>query len=464
MSPEGRNLFDPLPFDVNNHATNLEWMTIVTLKYPRLKFFSLRLSQLTMVLVCCVWASVAQSRADYDIDDDGLVEIQSIADIHKMLTKTDQLRRQPYSGCPNQKCIGFELTQDLNFPSDTLSSQTVKKTIGYQGVNAQKPVEPSPYSAVNWPVIKRFKLVFEGNGYQISNISLNNQSRAMFNSATNAVFRNITLSMNPKSMRRNAVLVDNASGSEFNNVTIKEGYALKGLMARTMRASKINNCDIKGVVEGSHGVGLLVGEVKKTLVSNCKIKGKVTASHGGGLIAGISKNSEFHDLDVKGYIVGRYNTAGGIGEVANSLFRQVTVEASVTGIYLTVGGLAGNLEGSDIRNSLFTGNINATTSKVGGVAGIIVGSHLQENEVDAQIVANQNLGLIGGFATNSVIEQFKFSGLATLDLSSANQGTTTKPITDWFAQSSATTLSKTQYHPTPIKKPEAKAWYSALFE
>ena len=436
----------------------------VTLNSSCIQAHSLALSKLIIVLVCCAWVSVAQSRQDYDIDDDGLVEIQSIDDIHKMLTKADQLRRQPYAGCPKQKCIGFELTQDINFSSGSKPAQEVKEPIGYQGVNAQKPAKASPYSQVNWPVIKRFKLVFEGNGYQISNISFSNQSRAMFNTASNAIFRNITLSMNPKSMSRNAVLVDNASDSEFNNVTIKESHALKGLMARIMRASKVNNCDVKGVVEGSHGVGLLMGEAKKIIVSNCKIKGKVTASHGGGLIAGISESSEFHDIDVKGYIIGRYNTAGGIGEVVNSLFRQVIIEASVTGIYLTVGGLAGNLKGSDIRHSLFSGSINATTSKVGGVAGIMAGSHLQENEVDAQIVANQNLGLIAGSAANSVIEQFKFSGLATLDLPSANQDTASKPVSDWFAQSSGTTISHTEYKPTLAKKPEAKAWYSALFE
>ncbi len=436
----------------------------VTLKYSRLKSLSLIFSQLTMILVCCAWVSAAQSREDYDLDDDGLVEIQSIDDVHRMLTKSNQLSRQPYPGCPNQKCIGFELTQDLIFPNDATPSQDVKKAIGYQGVNAQKPTVPSLYPKANWPVIKRFGLVFEGNGHQISNISLNKRSRAMFDMTTKAVFQNITLSMNPKSVRRKAVLVDNAASTEFNNVTIKEGYALNGLLANRVKSSKISNCDVKGEVEGSHGVGLLMGEAKKTIISNCKIKGKVTGRHSSGLIAGKSYSSEFHDIDVNGYIVGRYNTAGGIGEVVNSLFRQVTVDASVIGQYLTVGGLAGDLEGSDIRNSLFSGSIHATTSKVGGVAGIIVGSHLQENKVDAQIVANQNVGLIAGSATNSVIEQFKFSGLATLDLPSVNQGSTTKPITNWFAHSSETTLSKTEYNPTVPKKPEVKAWYTALFE
>jgi hypothetical protein len=441
----------------------LEWKTIVTLKFYRLKSFGLIFSQLIIVLTFCAWVSAAQSREDYDIDDDGLVEIQSIDDIHRMLTKTNQLRNQPYPGCPNQKCIGFELTQGLTFSTNAVPVKELKKTVGYQGVNAKKPKEASPYVDANWPIIRRFELIFEGNGHYLSNISLNEHSRAMFDTATHAVFRNITISINPQSRSRSAVLASGATDTEFNHITINGGYALNGLLAMRVHNSKISHCVIKGEVKGTHGVGLLMGKAKKTIVSNCTIQGKVTGSHDVGLIAGHSDSSEFHDLTVKGDIEGAFNTAGGIGEVVNSLFRQVTVQASVTGRHLSVGGLAGKLEGSDIRNSLFSGDIYASSSDVGGIAGMIVRSHLQENEVDAKIVAQKNVGLIAGSAKGSSVQKFKFSGLATLKRRS-NDDTEIKPITDWFASQSETTMSHVEYNPTLPQKTKTQPWYSSIFE
>ncbi len=435
----------------------------MTLKFYRLKSFGLIFSQLIMVLTFCTWVSAALAREDYDLDDDGLVEIQSIDDIHRMLTKTNQLSRQPYPGCPNQKCIGFELTQGLTFSTNAVTASDLKKPVGYQGLNAKKPKEASPYVDANWPRIKRFKLIFEGNGHYLSNISLNEHSRAMFDTATHAVFRNITISINPQSRRRSAVLVSNATDTEFNNITINGGYALNGLLAMRVHNSKISHCVIKGEVKGTHGVGLLMGKAKKTIVSNCTIQGKVAGSHDVGLIAGNSDSSEFHDLTVKGDIEGAFNTAGGVGEVVNSLFRNVTVQASVTGRQLSVGGLAGTLEGSDIRNSLFSGDIYAKSSKAGGIAGMIIRSHLQENEVDAKIVAQKNVGLIAGSATNSSVQKFKFSGLATLERRS-NDDSEIKPIADWFASHSETTISSVKYNPTLPKKTKTQPWYSSVFE
>ena len=435
----------------------------MTLKLSRLKSFSIIISQITTVLACSVWASSALSR-DYDIDDDGLVEIQSIDDLHRMMTKRGQLNQQPYPGCPDQKCIGFELTQDLTFPKDTAPANDIEKTVGYRGVNAKNITLASPYSQANWPVIKQFNLIFEGNGYHISNLSLNKHSRAMFNFSSHAVFRNMTVSMNPKSIRRSAVLVGSAFDTEFNNVTIIEGYAVNGLLASIVNTSKINICDLKGEVEGSHGVGLLMGKAIKTVVSICSIQGKVTASHGAGLIAGKSDSSEFHNITVDGDIVGRFNTAGGIGEVKNSLLSHITVQASVTGVHLSVGGIAGKLEGSDIRYSLFSGSIYANSSAAGGIAGTIVDSHLQENEVDAQIVAKQNVGLIAGSVTNSTVKQFNFSGLAKLDRPSDGSDTEIKPITAWFAHQTETIISNTEYNPTLPQKSETKSWYSSMFE
>ena len=58
-------------------------------------------------------------REDYDLDDDGLIEINDLADL-------DEIRNMPNGsslygesvGCPESGCNGFELTSDLDFDTN----------------------------------------------------------------------------------------------------------------------------------------------------------------------------------------------------------------------------------------------------------------------------------------------------------------------------------------------------------
>ena len=74
-----------------------------------------------MILGCLIMPSAfAESgRADYDLDDDGLIEINSLADLDEIRNNLDGTGLYGDStGCPVDGCIGFELTTTLDFDTN----------------------------------------------------------------------------------------------------------------------------------------------------------------------------------------------------------------------------------------------------------------------------------------------------------------------------------------------------------
>jgi len=74
------------------------------------------------ILLGCliVPAAFAESgRADYDLDDDGLIEINSLADLDEIRNNLDGSSLYGESiGCPEAGCNGFELTTTLDFDTN----------------------------------------------------------------------------------------------------------------------------------------------------------------------------------------------------------------------------------------------------------------------------------------------------------------------------------------------------------
>ena len=64
--------------------------------------------------------SLAESgRADYDLDNDGLIEINDLADLDEIRNNLDGSSLYASStGCPAEGCNGFELTADLDFDTN----------------------------------------------------------------------------------------------------------------------------------------------------------------------------------------------------------------------------------------------------------------------------------------------------------------------------------------------------------
>ena len=99
-------------------------------------------------------------RADYDLDDDGLIEINDLADLNEIRNNLDgQTLYGESNGCPDVEsggCIGFELTANLNFDTDGDGEITSADDYWNDG---------SGWSPIGSPNNSRyFTAQFDGNG------------------------------------------------------------------------------------------------------------------------------------------------------------------------------------------------------------------------------------------------------------------------------------------------------------
>lgn len=101
------------------------------------------------------------NRTDFDLDNDGLIEINDLADLNEIRNNLDGTSLYGDStGCPSQGCSGFELANDLNYD------------IGGSGISHQDDAYWSVESG--WKLIgspeNPFAAVFKGNNHSISNV------------------------------------------------------------------------------------------------------------------------------------------------------------------------------------------------------------------------------------------------------------------------------------------------------
>ncbi|MEK9765695.1 MAG: hypothetical protein VW274_04385, partial [Thalassolituus sp.] len=75
---------------------------------------------ITTILGAFSFTAFAESgREDYDLDDDGLIEINDLSDLDEIRNNLDGTSLYGTSqGCPEAGCNGFELTTDLDFDTN----------------------------------------------------------------------------------------------------------------------------------------------------------------------------------------------------------------------------------------------------------------------------------------------------------------------------------------------------------
>lgn len=126
------------------------------------------------LLACVSVSSFAEGdRTDYDLDDDGLIEINDLNDLDQIRHESDSHMLQGYTlygssaGCPESVdpeitsgCFGYELTEDLDF--DTNQDGKLDRNDAYW--NEGKGWNPIGDSS------KTFNAIFEGNGHALKNL------------------------------------------------------------------------------------------------------------------------------------------------------------------------------------------------------------------------------------------------------------------------------------------------------
>ena len=258
----------------------------------------------------------ASGRTDYDLDDDGLIEINDLADLHEIRNNLDgSTLYGDSSGCPDSGCSGFELTADLDFDTNADGVMDAGDDYWNDGDGWE------PLGDYNDP----FTAVFEGNGYRILNLYIDRSTTSsvgLFAYVQGADVRNLGLS--------GALMQVTGSGDVggligyANSSTVSGSYAtgsvsgsryVGGLLGYALSATSVSNSYATGSVSGSRYVGGLIGyALSATSVSNSYATGSVSGStYVGGLIGYLSANNTITNTFATGYVGGDSYTGGLIG-------------------------------------------------------------------------------------------------------------------------------------------------------
>ncbi len=181
------------------------------------------------------------SDGDYDADDDGLIEICSLAQLNAIRHDRDNGDGSPVAdgsdeygaafpgiltngtGCPTDGCNGYELTADLDF--DTNSSGAADDGDAYWN------------DGKGWLPIDEYGAVFDGGSHVIRNLYIRtDQPKGLFAAlGDGAVIRNITLAD-----------VDVSGGGDRTGGLVGENNGT------------ISDASVSGTVSGRHDLGGLV--------------------------------------------------------------------------------------------------------------------------------------------------------------------------------------------------------------
>ncbi|MCL2512854.1 MAG: hypothetical protein FWF08_03040, partial [Oscillospiraceae bacterium] len=269
----------------------------------------------------------------------------------------------------------------------------------------------------NWEPISKnyasaFSGIFDGNGYEIKNITIINNDPSniytgLFGFVVNGTIKNLGMAA--------ANIERSIAGGETG-----------GIIGRAEN-SVINNCFFKGTVTGSH-VGGIAG-VSHSIIKNCFNEGTINGAEGAGGIACSSYKeiSDCYNLGAVNAITDSWSAgAGGIAgdswltEIKNC-YNEGEITAISTGIQCA-GGIAGSAD--TILNCYNSGRVNAESSSIystdstaaGGIAGIAryytgyynYGSKINNcyNTGDVNVWAascDANVGGIAGYTYDSPI-------------------------------------------------------------
>ena len=370
---------------------------------------------------------------DYDDDDDGLIEVITLAQLNAIRWDLDgdgtaddsanatsyatafpDAVQSPRMGCPSAGCTGYELAADLDFSGSTWASG-----MGWEPIGASNSVA--------------FTATFDGGAptYTISDLFINRPSTnevGLFGyTGLDNEIRNVELlDVNVTGWTYVGALVGwSISPIENSDVagTVSGGWYVGGLVGLSDRAItvstasttvtasggvsgglvgysrfSIGNSHAGGAVNGVGDAGGLVGW-NAADISGSSADGIVTATGdvSGGLV-GRNEGAEITDSHAGGAVSG-VGWVGGLVGLNDDTIKRSTASGPVTGTGDNVGGLVGSNSGL-IYNSYADGTVKSSGHQVGGLVGanaagtLITGSRADGDVGDANS-GNSVGGLVG---------------------------------------------------------------------
>ncbi len=352
-------------------------------------------------------ATGATSVDDVDSDNDGLIEISTLAELNAM---RDDLAGASLSGVTagcagltdGTGCIGYELTADLDF--DTDSDGDLSDESYYNSGEGWEPVGSRDGA---------FAGNFDGNDFAISNLFINRSGTdnlGLFGRVSTITIENLTIDGDLTSV----------TGDDYLGLLIGR-YFDSGTDSITL-----NNITLSGDVSGDHDVGLLAGTLYNADLDNISATGSVTATdEDAGSIAGqLYGDSTLDFVDFEGTITGVESVGGLVGDadaiITNDSYALVTITA--TGV--NIGGLFGEIEISTLNRIFAEGSVTGTT-QVGGLIGDILDEvSLTDAYSSVSVTGDSIIGGIAGqlSADSSFTNVISYGLITTTDTLNTDTG------------------------------------------
>ena len=330
----------------------------------------------------------AATPTDYDGDDDGLIEVSSLAQLNALRWDLDgdgSASNSGYAaafpnaasgmGCPSAGCLGYELVADLDFDTNA-SGQADAGDDYWNGGTGWTPIGLGSAG---------FAAVFDGNGRAIGNLFIDagDSDVGLFSKvAGGGAVRNVRLE--DVSVTSSGGRVGGLAGSNAGAVggvrvsgSVTGRNAVGGLVGKTTRTGVVTGSHSTVAVSGTHAIGEGGRDVGGLVGYN---QGNIRASSAVGSASGKAENT--------GGLVG-YHLPTGV--ITASYARSVV---SSSGSY--VGGLVGSHWGT-VTASYAAGDVTGGTA-VGGLVGYHGGA-VSDGYWDTEVSqAGATAGAVGGSA------------------------------------------------------------------
>ena len=344
----------------------------------------------TRRFVVTVWSAHG---VEYDVDDDGLIEIGNLAQLDAMRHDLDgdgvadeaDGRGNPAGdtaklaaafphavermGCgDNQWCRGYELTADLDFDINK-NGRADAGDAYWNGGAGWNPIRGRIISSFGlYLITSGFATTFEGNGHTIANLYINRNVRAvgLFGVAFSRAIRNV--------------------GIVNANVT---GQSSVGALAG-IKLGDLSGSYATGRVSGQDGIGGLVGSHRGSIAASYATTQVSGQNNVGGLIG-----RNYLGTVIASYATGRVSGTANVGGLVGLNSSDDEVIASyatghVSGVS-NVGGLIGDNQGT-ASNSYWD---MSTSGQTIGTAGQTT-AQLQSPTNYSGMYADWNVDLDGG--------------------------------------------------------------------
>ncbi len=349
-------------------------------------------------------ATFAESaRDDYDLDNDGLIEINDLADLDEIRNNLNGASLYSDStGCPDDGCNGFELTSDLDF--DTNQDGVMDSNDVYWNENEEGIAE-------GWLPLRIEGVIFEGNDHEIKNLFINRaetRSVGLFGYIDQSQIKNVGMTGPLMSIfggtsvgalvgyvRSESQIVNSySSGDGYIGLSTEGAVSnyVGGLLGNAYSDNFILNSYSDVNVKGRFATGGLVGRLQyRNQIKFSYSKGNLISpsSYTGGLVGHAVSDNEIIASYSTGVIEGSSSVGGLVGRASsrNRIFASYST-ASIKGRY-SVGGLLGSAgSNNQVIASFSTASVQSSGSSVGSLIGLV--------NTDNQIIASFSSGFVKG--------------------------------------------------------------------